>query len=1340
MAVSFRPTSPEHPGGAPGGAGQAFGGGIFLQGNENIHFTPAQGTTVAISGVIADQAGSVTGASGSGTLTLDGAGTLELDAVNTFAGGVTIESGTLEVGAGGSAGSGAISLSGPSALLRLDAVLAPNTTTAFGDTLNHLVEGYQIDLRGLGYTAGATATVVGTTLTVTSGGTSETFTLDSSAQAFKVSADGADGTPGTLLTAFATPSITGTVAGQTQLSNTVFTPFSHVTIGDLHAGATETLTITLSDPADGTLADGTGFAGTSTLSSAGGVYTLTGTLAAVNAELDALAFHAGSGTPGSPTPEITTFTLDDLSSSGYTASDSTTTVAVIAAGNAVPGPGVGATIDVGGLAYSASELTSFTPSGTLTVDNGATFGLTGVAGEVLLLASDGVGGTTITAYATLSDAIATVDGKAAGSYTIQLTADSVETADPAAIDLASGVTLAISGANGTGAYVIDGGTVAGVGGHAGLVVAAGTPTLQSLAIENTDGAGLLLQDSASASFVAATGTTQTVAYDIAEQNGHGSVTIGTGALTGTVDLTGNDTYTGATVVNGGTLVVDGAIAGSAVEVNSGATFVPGEGPDQITVAGLTLASGSAFQEQIGGTSPGSTYDQTIVLSGGAVALNGATLDVTSYGGFVPDAGDVYTLIDNRNPGAAVTGVFDDAQGHALTQGSIVAVGGVDFRINYHGGDGNDVTLTNSNFAPSLTATADNPAFIESAQLNTQVAPVTVFAGANASAVEPGQSIIGLNLSVAGLQDGADETVIVDGTTIELGGASSGTTSGHDLAYSVSLANGTAAISFSSGGISDAVVDGIIDGIAYQNTNENDPTGGGRTITVSQLQDNGGTANGGVDIAALTVASTVTVVPVNYAPSLTATATDSVLHTAGPVQPIATPFANADAGSVKSGEAFSGFSFTVQGLLDGANEAITVDGTTIALGSDSNGTTAGNGLTYAVSLANGTATVTLSSSGVSAATIDGIIDGLTYADTLINATAGERTITLTQIKESGGAAHGGVDATAVSIAAAVDLTEINNAPTATAAGQVVTGLETVPVNTATAGYQDDPQIAALKDGGYVVAWQDGDPSVFGAGSLGVGGATGDSSGSAVKAQIFSADGTPEGSEILVNTTTAGNQYAPAITTLDDGDFVITWINAGNVDGQLFSAAGVKQGAEFQVNTSGSGYLPSIAALAGGGFAVVWMSGLQLEAQTFAADGTEVGSQIHVGSFYSVPNQPSPAITALSGGGFAVTWGDLNSNVETQAFSATGTPTGTATVLGAANADGTIHAHDCRTQQWQLRRDMERCGKQRRQRADPFRYGRAGWTADPCRPGANRRSAGNRDAVERRFRDYLDQRAQ
>ena len=68
-----------------------------------------------------------------------------------------------------------------------------------------------------------------------------------------------------------------------------------------------------------------------------------------------------------------------------------------------------------------------------------------------------------------------------------------------------------------------------------------------------------------------------------------------------------------------------------------------------------------------------------------------------------------------------------------------------------------------------------------------------------------------------------------------------------------------------------------------------------------------------------------------------------------------------------------------------------------------------------------------------------------------------------------------------------------------------------VNTATPSDQVEPQITALANGGFVVTWADL--------SLGVGGATGDSSGNAVKAQVFAADGTRVGSEILVNTATA-----------------------------------------------------------------------------------------------------------------------------------------------------------------------------------------------------------------------------
>jgi hypothetical protein len=106
-----------------------------------------------------------------------------------------------------------------------------------------------------------------------------------------------------------------------------------------------------------------------------------------------------------------------------------------------------------------------------------------------------------------------------------------------------------------------------------------------------------------------------------------------------------------------------------------------------------------------------------------------------------------------------------------------------------------------------------------------------------------------------------------------------------------------------------------------------------------------------------------------------------------------------------------------------------------------------------------------------------------------------------------------------------------------------------VNTATLNNQTNPQITALPDGGFVVTWQDL--------SLGVGGATGDASSTAVKAQAFLADGTRVGSEVLVNTATASSQVIPQITALSDGRFVVTWedtsLGVGGVTGDNSSSA-------------------------------------------------------------------------------------------------------------------------------------------------------------------------------------------
>ena len=80
-------------------------------------------------------------------------------------------------------------------------------------------------------------------------------------------------------------------------------PFTGVTIGDLNAGATDTLTITLSNSGTTGVLSGPGLNG-----GTNGVYTLTKNVATtVTSQLDALTFTPAKGAPGSVT--TTTFTL-----------------------------------------------------------------------------------------------------------------------------------------------------------------------------------------------------------------------------------------------------------------------------------------------------------------------------------------------------------------------------------------------------------------------------------------------------------------------------------------------------------------------------------------------------------------------------------------------------------------------------------------------------------------------------------------------------------------------------------------------------------------------------------------------------------------------------------------------------------------------------------------------------------------------------------------------------------------------------------------------------------------------------------------------------------------------
>ena len=115
---------------------------------------------------------------------------------------------------------------------------------------------------------------------------------------------------------------------------------------------------------------------------------------------------------------------------------------------------------------------------------------------------------------------------------------------------------------------------------------------------------------------------------------------------------------------------------------------------------------------------------------------------------------------------------------------------------------------------------------------------------------------------------------------------------------------------------------------------------------------------------------------NDAPTLSAT----------PLNPVHVPggtgvalFSGASIDPGEAGQNIRLITFTVSGLADGASERLTIDGSTIALVNNTTVTTSGLGLSVTVTVIGNTATITVSSAGISAATANGVLNGITYQD-------------------------------------------------------------------------------------------------------------------------------------------------------------------------------------------------------------------------------------------------------------------------------------------------------------------------------------------------------------------------
>ena len=138
--------------------------------------------------------------SGSGAVAQTAAGTLLLSGDGAkFGGEAVISGGTIELGASGALGSGYVQFVAPSTgsgVLQIDHADAPKAAGSFANTLSNFASaGEDVDLAGLAFHAGASATLAGSTLTLSDGGNAYSFKLaGNTAASYAVVSDGHGGT------------------------------------------------------------------------------------------------------------------------------------------------------------------------------------------------------------------------------------------------------------------------------------------------------------------------------------------------------------------------------------------------------------------------------------------------------------------------------------------------------------------------------------------------------------------------------------------------------------------------------------------------------------------------------------------------------------------------------------------------------------------------------------------------------------------------------------------------------------------------------------------------------------------------------------------------------------------------------------------------------------------------------------------------------------------------------------------------------------------------------------------------------------------------------------------
>ncbi len=200
-------------------------------------------------------------------------------------------------------------------------------------------------------------------------------------------------------------------------------------------------------------------------------------------------------------------------------------------------------------------------------------------------------------------------------------------------------------------------------------------------------------------------------------------------------------------------------------------------------------------------------------------------------------------------------------------------------------------------------------------------------------------------------------------------------------------------------------------------------------------------------------------------------------------------------------------------------------------------------------------------------------------------------------------------------------------------------DAIRINTEVRGDQVEPTVAMAADGRAVVAWHG--PGVD------------DASG--VWMQRIATDGSLDGEETLVNSTTENVQAHPSAGMDDEGNFVIAWSSRSQdgdgwgVFAQRFSADGTPQGSEFNANTttSGSQMRPSVSNSPLGEFVIAWNShqqdgdGWGVFARRFDETGSEIQAEFQLNE-QTAGQQRDVDVVMADAGELFVAWNQVSSD--------------------------------------------------------------------------------------------------